>query len=282
MKSARFVFRGRAGLLLAAAMSVTVPSLPADTRSIEEMERGGELKSHEEAVEAPKDMKLILCAGQSNMAGRAAMSDEDRRPVADAYKLDRDGKWVRACAPYHFDKAMAAVGPVDEFVRLYLRDHPGEHVGVVPCAVGGSPMRDWVDAKGGVNLKRALERAASAKSNGEFIAVLWHQGETDAERRSAETIARDYPKEFAGMAAKIRSVTGDVPIILGEIGRWPRKGGADHASKINPVLNAIPSVVPKTRTVSSEGLRNQDPHHFDREGQRVLGARYYEAFRAVH
>ena len=94
----------------------------------------------EKPVDAPKDMKLVLCMGQSNMAGRAKMSDADREVVPRAYKLDRDGRWVAAKAPYHFDKTVAAVGPVDEFVRRYLADHPGESIGVVPCAVGGESV----------------------------------------------------------------------------------------------------------------------------------------------
>ena len=50
----------------------------------------------EKPVDAPKDMKLVLCMGQSNMAGRAKMSDADRKVVPRAYTLDRDGRWVAA------------------------------------------------------------------------------------------------------------------------------------------------------------------------------------------
>ena len=32
---------------------------------------------------------------------------------------------------------------------------------------------------------------------------------------------------------------------------------------------------------ASEGLSNQDRHHFDREGQRILGGRYYDAFKSL-
>ena len=232
-------------------------------------------------VDAPKNMKLILCIGQSNMAGRAKPTDEDRAAVANAYKLNRDNKWVVAKSPYHFDKKVAAVGLVDDFVKLYLKDHPGETVGVVPCAVGGSPLVTWTPAaKGrrGLNLRVALERAKAAKVNGKFIAILWHQGETDASKASAEQLSKYYPRDFKSMVEAVRAEIGDVPVIAGEIGRWMRKDG-DHAARINPVIDALPKTVPNCAVASSEGLKNQDAHHFDRTSQRILATRYYEAYK---
>ena len=241
----------------------------------------------EKPVDAPKDMKLVLCMGQSNMSGRAKMSDADREVVPRAYKLARDGRWVAAKAPYHFDRAVAAVGPVDEFVRRYLADHPGETIGVVPCAVGGSPFYSWdPPPKGerkGVKYAKALERAKVAQANGKFIAILWHQGETDAAKAKDETgLNESYPKDFARMMSELRKELGegDIPVIAGEIGRWMRPDG-DHAARINPGIGKIPSLLPRSAVVSSEGLANQDRHHFDREAQRILGGRYYDAFKSL-
>ena len=265
----------------------TVKAYSAD--DIARYEAVGELARDpaEKPVDAPKDMKLVLCMGQSNMAGRAKMSDADREVVPRAYKLDRDGRWVAAKAPYHFDKTVAAVGPVDEFVRRYLADHPGESIGVVPCAVGGSPFYSWnPPPKGerkGVNYAKALERAKIAQANGKFIAILWHQGETDTAKGKDETVLNEsYPKDFARMMSELRKELGegDVPVIAGEIGRWMRPDG-DHAARINPGIGKIPSLLPKSAVVSSEGLANQDRHHFDREGQRILGGRYYDAFKSL-
>ena len=249
-------------------------------------ESGGQLAAdpHEPIVDAPKDMKLILCIGQSNMAGRAKPTKEDAAVVANAYKLNRDNKWVAAKSPYHFDKKVAAVGPVDDFVKLYLKDHPGETVGVVPCAVGGSALSSWKtgdDGTCGTNLLVAIERVKAAKENGKFIVILWHQGETDAARASAEQLADYYPRDFKAMVEAVRAETGNVPVIVGEIGRWMRKNG-DNAAKINPVINDLPKTVGDCAVVSSEGLKNHDPHHFDRASQRILAGRYYEAFKKCY
>jgi len=271
-----------------AAGAAAEPSL-SSAQDITRFESGGALARDpsEKPVDAPRDMKLVLCMGQSNMAGRAKMTDADRAVVPRAYKLDRDGRWVAAKAPYHFDKAVAAVGPVDEFVRRYLADHPGESVGVVPCAVGGSPFSSWdPPPKGprkGANYAAALARAKIAQANGRFVAILWHQGETDAAKAKDETALNDaYPKDVARMMTALRAELGegDVPVIAGEIGRWMRPDG-DHAARINPGIGKIPSLLSNAAVVSSEGLANQDRHHFDREGQRILGGRYYEAFQSL-
>ena len=278
-----------AAVVMFALAGATEEKALSSAQDIARFESGGALARDpsEKPVDAPRDMKLVLCMGQSNMAGRAEMTDADRAVVPRAYKLDRDGRWVAAKAPYHFDKAVAAVGPVDEFVRRYLADHPGESVGVVPCAVGGSPFSSWdPPPKGprkGANYAAALARAKMAQANGRFIAILWHQGETDAAKAKDETALNDaYPKDVARMMTALRAELGegDVPVIAGEIGRWMRPDG-DHAARINPGIGKIPSLLSNAAVVSSEGLANQDRHHFDREGQRILGGRYYDAFQSL-
>lgn len=276
-------------LSLSAILALAVVSARADSTAadIAKFESGGMLPPDpsEVAVEAPRDMKLILCIGQSNMAGRAKMLDEDREIVPNAYKLNRDNKWVAAKAPYHFDKKYAAVGPVDDFVRLYLKDHPGESVGVVPCAVGGTSVTTWV-AEGkhgaGKNFTAALERAKAASQNGRFIAILWHQGETDAAKYGADALMKTYPVRVKGIAEALRRELGDdtIPFIVGEIGRWKR-GDGDHAARINPCIDKVAEILPRSGVASSEGLRNQDRHHFDRESQRTLARRYYEAWKKI-
>ena len=266
------------------APGANVASTAAD---IAKCESGGMLERDpgEQVVEAPHDLKLILCIGQSNMAGRARILDEDREIVTNAYKLNRDGKWVAAKAPYHFDKKVAAVGPVDDFVKLYLKDHPGDSVGVVPCAVGGSGVASWLPSgrKGpGKNYAAALERAKAAAKDGKFIAILWHQGETDAAKGKPDALMKTYPGRVKSIAEALRRELGDesIPFIVGEIGRWERSDG-DHASRINPCINKVTELLPRCGVATSEGLLNQDRHHFNRESQRTLAKRYYEAWKRI-
>ena len=296
MKKMRITGCSLCAAVIVFGCAMTAPAGDA-ANDIARYESAGELAVDptETVVEAPKDMKLILCIGQSNMAGRGRMTPADREVVEGAYKLNRDGKWVKARSPYHFDRTYAAVGPVDEFVKLYLREHPGDTVGVVPCAVGGSAMATWQDdpsGRRGENLRRALERAKIASRNGKFIAVLWHQGETDAAKYGADALMKTYPGRVKAMMERIRRELGEreLPLVVGEIGRWWRRDGknkdgtpryVDHAARINPCLEAVTAALPRSALVSSEGLKNQDAHHFNRDGQRILGTRYYEAWKKL-
>ncbi|HEX8916483.1 MAG TPA: sialate O-acetylesterase, partial [Humisphaera sp.] len=47
---------------------------------------------------------LFLLVGQSNMAGRGKVEDEDRKPHPRVVSLDKAGQWVPAVDPIHFDK----------------------------------------------------------------------------------------------------------------------------------------------------------------------------------
>ena len=133
----------------------------------------------------------------------------------------------------------------------------------------------------GKNLETAVVRAQTAATNGTYIAILWHQGETDAAKWSEERMAKEYVADVASVARAVREVTGDgVPFLVGEIGRWMRNDG-DHGARVNPYTDLVPTKVPRCAAVSSEGLANQDPHHFTRESQLELGTRYYAAWKTL-
>ena len=56
---------------------------------------------------------LFLLVGQSNMAGRGAVTEEDRNPDPRVLMLTRDRAWIPAADPLHFDKPkIAGVGGI--------------------------------------------------------------------------------------------------------------------------------------------------------------------------
>ena len=231
--------------------------------------------------EVPKDMVLFLLVGQSNMAGRGRMADADKIPIPGAWMLDKDNKWVPAHDPVHQDRAYAGVGPGSEFARRYLAAHPGAHVGLVPCAVGGSAIGSWQPANQrhgeAMNYSNAVVRAKLAIANGKFAAILWHQGESDSFNKKKGVFFNEgkYAKMLAATLAGFRQELGtDVPVIVGELG--PFYGGA---AAFNPAINKIAAATPHCACVSSKGLVDGgDQTHFDTASARALGARYFEAF----
>lgn len=76
------------------------------------------------AQEAQKNMKLFLLIGQSNMAGRGKIEEQDKVTNPDIFMLTKDLKWVIAKDPVHFDKGAAGVGLCSEFARDVLKPIP--------------------------------------------------------------------------------------------------------------------------------------------------------------
>ena len=232
----------------------------------------------------PEGIPFFLLAGQSNMAGRGVVAPESSgEPIGNCVKLNRAGCWVPATVPLHFDRPFAGVGPGDEFLRRWGADHPGEVVGVVPCAIGGSPIATWTpnmigDGPSGSNFRAAVRRGLLAeKGGGRLAAILWHQGEADAplvRRFGGEW----YVLRLVAVAEALRRELGapNVPFLIGEIGTLPGGQGAI----INPLLAEAVRRIPNAALVPAADLTGHLPDgiHFDAASQRELGARYYEAY----
>ena len=127
---------------------------------------------------------LYLLVGQSNMAGRAPMDDTSKQTNPQILMLDKNNRWVPATDPVHFDKpAVAGVGPAISFAKAMTVGRPDMKIGLIPCAVGGSPIRVWEpDSVYLVNLHPyddAVARARVAMQQGVLKGILWHQGESD-------------------------------------------------------------------------------------------------------
>jgi hypothetical protein len=224
----------------------------------------------------------VLLVGQSNMAGRGLVSAEDRAPVPHVWMLDRAGAWVPAVEPMHFDKPIAGVGPGRAF-GIELARLTGHDVGLVPAAVGGTSITSWVPA-GYDSATRthpyddALRRARVAMQRGPLVAILWHQGESDANAR----LAPEYSERLHALIARFRSELGapDVPVLVGQLGQFRSKTVFD--STVENAHREAARSISRVAFVSSDGLRHKgDSLHFDAESARELGRRYAAAYEAI-
>ena len=224
---------------------------------------------------ASGEMDVYLLMGQSNMAGRGALAAEDRAAPDGIVKLDASGKWVPASEPIHFDKPVAGAGLAASFAKRVAR--PGVAVGLVPCAVGGTPLARWMP---GADLyKAAVARAKIAQKSGTIRAILWHQGEGDCAEGKCET----YGERLATMVAALRRDIGvgdDVPFIAGELGDFlsVRHPGSKY-TVVNDGIRSCAKRVANFRAVSAKGLTpNGDNLHFNTKSLREFGERYAEAY----
>ncbi len=84
------------------------------------------------AQDKPENLDIYLLLGQSNMAGRGPVTDANRDEHNDrVYMLNKDGQWVIAKHPLHFDKSVAGVGPGLAFGITMAHAKPGVKIGLI-------------------------------------------------------------------------------------------------------------------------------------------------------
>ena len=225
---------------------------------------------------------LYLLVGQSNMAGRGKVVDEDRRPHPRVLALDKSGKWVPPVDPIHFDKRIAGVGLGRTFGIRIAEKNPKITVGLIPCAAGGSRIDSW--KPGGYHGQTkshpyddSIKRARIALKVGTLKGILWHQGEGDAHKGLAEA----YEGKLHALIARFRKALGaaDVPFIAGQMGRFDGVPWDDFKKRVDAAHRALPSKVSRCAFVSAEGLGQKgDKVHFNAEAYRELGKRYTAAY----
>src|SRR5262245_33767010 len=70
------------------------------------------------ALPAKEKFHLYLLIGQSNMAGRGTVEEQDKRPHPRVLMFTKENTWAPAVDPLHFDKpAAAGVGLGSSFGR---------------------------------------------------------------------------------------------------------------------------------------------------------------------
>ncbi|XP_042508586.1 probable carbohydrate esterase At4g34215 [Macadamia integrifolia] len=160
---------------------------------------------------------IFILAGQSNMAGRGGVVDNkwdgivpfQCQPNPSILRLDAGLRWVRAAEPLHADiehNKTSGVGPGMAFANaVKSKDSSIGVIGLVPCAVGGTNISEWM--KGNHLYEQMVRRAQAALQEGGTIqAILWYQGESDTENREdAMTYKRRMVKLIADWRADLQS-----------------------------------------------------------------------------
>jgi len=234
-------------------------------------------------------MRIFVLSGQSNMAGRGGVHRRrwdgvvppEGAPDPSIQRLSAALDWEEAREPLHADIDTAktcGVGPGMVFARAVLpclqEDALGEGartgIGLVPCAVGGTAIREW--ARGERLYEQMVCRARVAARYGEIEAVLWYQGESDAESDAA---AAAYRGNIERLIANVRADLGmpQLPFIQVALASGDKRN-------IEKVRSAQFSVnLPNVVTVDAMGLAlNEDNLHLTTESQVKLGNMLAEAY----
>jgi hypothetical protein len=228
---------------------------------------------------------LFLLIGQSNMAGRGAVEDQDRTPHPRVLMLTKSGEWTPAKDPMHYDKPVAGTGLGKTFGRILAEEDPNVTIGLIPCGVGGSPIDAWrpgvfYEPTKSYPWDDAVRRAQVALGVGVLKGILWHQGESD----STEELAPVYEGKLHDLILRLRGTLNapGVPFIAGQMGRFADAPWSEWKAVVDRAHRSLPAQEPHTAFVSSEGLvDNGDKIHFNASSYRELGKRYAATYRAL-
>lgn len=234
-------------------------------------------------------MRIFVLSGQSNMAGRGGVHHKhwdsvvppECAPDPSILRLSSAQQWEEAREPLHADidtTKTCGIGPGMAFARAVLsrlqEDTPGAAtqigIGLVPCAVGGTAIREW--SLGKHLYEQMVSRARVATLYGEIEAILWYQGESDAES-DADTSA--YLENVERLICNVRADLGmpQLPFIQVAL-------ASGNKRNIEKIRNAQFSVnLPNVVTVDPMGMAlNEDKLHLTTESQVKLGKMLAEAY----
>lgn len=236
---------------------------------------------------AKEKFKIVVLAGQSNMAGRGTVDPADNKPHPRVLMLNQAGEWVPCIDPIHYDIRNSGVGPGKFFGEMLAESDPSITVGLVPTAVGGTPLQAWVPGgksnKGGNNwhpYDDMVARTKKAMEKGTLAAILWHQGESDCMRRCGYL----YQVRFPEMIARFRKDVGaeGVPLVCG--GLHPKM----ESSWFGKILaNAKRwtceyAYGPGKYTTCPDDVQLQpDNIHYTKASQQEFAKRYFAAYQDV-
>lgn len=220
---------------------------------------------------------IYLLMGQSNMVGRDTRSLASQVDNPRVLALNHDNQWVVAREPITYDTRIpVGQGPGIPFAIEMLKTDPNITIGLVPCAVGGTPLSRWV--KGADLYEACIARAKIAVQAGVITGALWHQGEADT---GDQQLAATYQSRLTQMFRDLRADLGqsDLPIVVGQLGPFlepPTK--YPYLAQVKTALQTIPAALPHVGYADSAGLTDKgDQLHFDAASQKIFGVRYAKA-----
>jgi hypothetical protein len=234
-------------------------------------------------VDLPKkeNFWIFVLAGQSNMAGRGFVEPEDTVPSSRIYTIDKGNRWIIAKEPLHFyEPSIAGLDCGLSFGKELLAHLSDSiYIGLIPCAVGGSPIEKWV----GDSLHRGVKLFSNFKNKVEFASkvgtikgIIWHQGEDNASRR----LFVNYSNNLQELFFRFRKIAQNdsLPILVGELGSFLHKQRPNkYTDSINIVLKEISDHNKDVILIKTDDLNHKgDFVHFDSKSQRLLGKRFAE------
>lgn len=233
-----------------------------------------------EKIPGKENVWVFILAGQSNMAGRAIVEPQDTIPVGRVLTIKANGQLVLAKEPLHFyEPTKSGLDCGFSFGKNLIKSIPDSiSILLIPTAVGGSSVGQWL----GDSIYRDVQLLSNfrdkvqiGKKYGQVKAILWHQGESDA---NANDIPQ-YRDRLSKLFEKFRAIVGNktLPILIGELGSFSKD--TENWQLINQAIKSYSVTDKNTAIVSTADLKDKgDKVHFNSEGQRIMGQRFADEY----
>jgi len=235
----------------------------------------------------PGNIWIFIMAGQSNMAGRGTIEPQDTITNKHIITIDSENNWIVARQPLHFyEPGLKGLDCGTSFALELLKHIPDSiTIAMVPCAVGGSSVFQWLNDEQhrGINLlSNFREKVHLAQNKGVIKGVLWHQGESNANKTDLPVYKDALTQLFSLFREYIRN--DEIPIIMGELGKFAiPEEKAERFEEVNKIIREIASEYDHVFYISSDGLEHSgDNLHFNSAAQRELGKRYARKYIEIH
>ncbi len=251
-------------------------SSPQDERTLSFPKN--ELKA--EQLPDREDLWVFILAGQSNMAGRGLVEPQDTIPDKNIFTINKNGDIIIAKEPLHFyEPALTGLDCGLSFAKALIRQIPDTiSVLLLPCAVGGSSVSQWL---GDITYREVKlltnfrEKAGIGMNYGQIKGILWHQGESDTNPVDIPL----YKDRITKLFGEFRRISGNdqLPVLIGELGSYSENN--EMWQGINEQIRAYVSSDQYSGIIKTSDLKEKgDRIHFNSEGQRTMGERFASEF----
>jgi hypothetical protein len=236
----------------------------------------------EKVVTIPNKSKVwvFMMAGQSNMEGRGLVEPQDTIANNRILTINSNNELVLAKEPIHFSTpAYRGLDCGMSFANELLKSIPkGVVILLLPTAVGGSSIEQWIKdlPHRKINLySNFKEKLELGKKYGTIKAVLWHQGESDANEKGISNRNLNLKTLFASFRKDIGNEK--LPILIGEIGSFSKD--PQLWADINKESHKYIQEDKYADIVETADLKDKgDKVHFDGESQREMGKRFAKKY----
>ncbi|MDP6701361.1 MAG: sialate O-acetylesterase [Candidatus Latescibacteria bacterium] len=224
---------------------------------------------------------IWILAGQSNSEGHGR-SPIDDPPELGVHVFRANGSWALASHPlndatdtrYPANRIYCNPShcPWLHFAKL-LSKELGYPIGLVPAALGGSPLEAWHRKSGGYLFDNMLDYVRDA---GGARGMAWYQGESDTGPEQCQTYIRRFREFVADLRKSLKSE--DLPVVTVQLNR---SIGQDLDSTeahrgweaIREAQRQIARTDPNVFAVASFGALLADGIHNDSSGNMLFGRR---------